>query len=266
MVSLTAEKIVLAQPGSSTAEDGWSSSSFRWLPFAGAEGNFQVNAKSLVLRGWTLPDARLLFSFGAAGAELAVGANQDKISFSASASREYPPAFTFKAKLAEAPAREVLSSLAGYPWLDGKIALDLDATATGANTAALVSTLAGKLSFALTDGTVTGYSLKDLFERFRQGLAGGPRRCHDRSEFLHELRNGRWNYHPRGNPDRRIDLDVDAGGEIDLLRQVLDLKIDASRSKDLPKNLTISGSWHAPEFGVATARKEQGQEPMPSQN
>ena len=62
------------------------------------------------------------------------------------------------------------------------------------------------------------------------------------------------------------DLDVDAGGEIDLLRQVLDLRIDASRNKDLPKNLTISGSWHAPEFGVTTARKEQGQEPVPSPN
>jgi hypothetical protein len=264
--ALNAEKITLAQPGSSTAEDGWSSASYRWLPLAGAEGNFQVNAKSLVLRGWTLPDSRLLFSFGAAGAELTVGANQDKISFSASASREYPPAFTFKAKLADAPIHEVLSSLAGYPWLDGKIALDLDATAKGANTAALVSTLAGKLSFGLTEGTVTGYSLKDLLSDSGKGWRAARADATTGVNFSTSCEMADGIITLEATRIGASDLDVDAAGEIDLLRRALDLRIDASRSKDLPKNLTISGSWHAPEFGVTTARKEQAQEPMPSQN
>jgi AsmA-like protein len=264
--ALSAEKITLAQPGSSTAEDGWSSASFRWLPLAGAEGNFQVNAKSLVLRGWTLPDARLLFSFGKEEAELAVGASQDKTSFSASISRAYPPAFTFKAKLADAPAREVLSSLAGYPWLDGKIELDLDATAAGANTAALVSTLAGKLSFALTGGTVTGYSLKDLLSDSGKGWRAARADATTGVEVSTSCEMADGIITLGATRIGASDLDVDAGGEIDLLRQALDLRIDASRSKDLPKNMTISGSWHAPEFGVTTARKEQGQEPMPSQN
>ena len=264
--ALSAEKITLAQPGSSTAEDGWSSASFRWLPLAGVEGNFQVNAKSLVLRGWTLPDARLLFSFGKEGAELAVGANQDKISFSGSVSRAYPPAFTFKAKLADAPAREVLSSLAGYPWLDGKIELDLDATAAGANTAALVSTLAGKLSFALTGGTVTGYSLKDLLSDSGKGWRAARADATTGVEVSTSCEMADGIITLGATRIGASDLDVDAGGEIDLLRQALDLRIDASRSKDLPKNMTISGSWHAPEFGVTTARKEQGQEPVPSQN
>ncbi len=264
--ALTAEKITLAEPGSSTAEDGWSTAPFPWLPLPGAEGNFQVSAKSLVLRGWTLPDARLLLSFDAKGADLAIGASQDKITFSASASRGYPPAFTFKAKLADAPAREVLSSLAGYPWLDGRIALDLDATAAGANTAALISTFTGKLSFALAGGTVTGYSLKDLLSDSGKGwrAARADATTGVQISTSCEIADG-----IIALSMARItasDLDVEAGGEIDLLRQALDLAIDANRSKDLPKNLIISGSWHAPEFGVATARKEQGQEPMPSQN
>jgi hypothetical protein len=266
--ALSAEKITLAQQGSGTAEDGWSSASFRWLPLPGAEGNFQVNAKSLVFRGWTLPDARLLFSFGTEGAELAVGASQDKFSFSASVSRGYPPAFTFKTKLAEAPAREVLSSLAGYPWLDGRIALDLNATAAGANTAALISTLAGKLSFALTDGTVTGYSLKDLLSDSGKGWRAARADATTGVEVSANCEIADGIIALGATRIGASDLDVDAGGEIDLLRQALDLRIDASRSKDLPKDLTISGSWHAPEFGVTTARTEQGQKsaPAPSAN
>ncbi len=264
--SLTAEKITLAQPGSGATTDGWSTAPFRWFPLAGAEGNFQVNAKALVLRDWTLPDARLLFSFGAEGAELAIGANQDKINFSATASRKYPPDFTFKAKLADAPAREVLSSLAGYPWLDGRIELDLDATAAGANTAALISTFTGKLSFALKDGTITGYSLKDLLSDSGKGWRAARA---DATTGVKVSTNCEMSDGIIALSMARItasDLDVEVGGEIDLLRQALDLGIDAGRSKDLPKNLTISGSWHAPEFGVATARKEQGQEPLPSPN
>lgn len=264
--ALNAEKIAFVQTGSGVASDGWSTAPFRWLPLAGAEGSFQVNAKALVLRSWTLSDARLLFSFGAAGAELAVGANQDKISFSATASRGYPPDFTFRAKLADAPAREVLSSLAGYPWLDGKIELDLDATAAGANTAALISTFTGKLSFALKDGTVTGYSLKDLLSDSGKGwrAARADATTGVKVSTSCEISDG-----IIALSMARItasDLDVEAGGEIDLLRQALDLGIDAGRSKDLPRNMTISGSWHAPEFGVATARKDQGQEPAPSPN
>jgi uncharacterized protein involved in outer membrane biogenesis len=257
---------MLSETGSGATSGGWSAAPFRWLPLAGAEGNFQVNAKALVLRGWTLSDARLLFSFGAEGAELAIGANQDKINFSASASRGYPPAFAFKAKLADAPAREVLSSLAGYPWLDGRIELDLAATATGVNTAALISTLTGKLSFTLKDGTITGYSLKDLLSDSGKGWRAARADATTGVEVSTSCEMADGIIALSMARVTASDLDVEASGEIDLLRQALDLGIDAGRSSGLPKNLTISGSWHAPDFGVATARKEQGQEPLPSQN
>jgi hypothetical protein len=264
--SLTAEKFTIAEPDFGTVEDGWSTASFRWLPLPGIEGNFQIDAKSFVLRSWALPDARLLFSFGADGAELAVGANQEKVTFSASASRGSPPAFAFKAKFDDAPARELLVSLAGHPWLGGQADLSLDATAAGDNAASLVSTLTGSFSVAFADGTVTGYSLKDLLSDSGKGWRAARA---DATTGVEVSAGGKIADGIVALGTTRItasDLDVEASGEIDLLRQALDLEIDAARSKGLPKNMTISGSWHAPEFGVVTARKEQSQVPAPSQN
>jgi hypothetical protein len=264
--SLTAEKIMVAEPDFGTAEDGWSTAPYRWLPMPGIEGNFQINAKSLVLRGWALPDARLLFSFDDKGAALAMGANQEKITFSATASRASPPACTFKAKFDDAPAREFLVSLAGHPWLAGRIDLSLDATAACDNAASLVSTLTGSYTVAFADGTITGYSLKDLLSDSGKGWRAARA---DATTGVAVSTGGMITDGIVALGTARItasDLDVEASGEIDLLRQALDLVIDASRSKDLPKNLTVSGPWQAPEFGVVTARKEQSQVPTPSQN
>lgn len=263
---LNADNIEMSQlwPDSAPRSD-WSSAPFPWLPLANAKGKLQVNAPSLAYDRWTLQDARTTLEINSEAASVSLGTADGKVAFSASATRASPPAVNLGAKLDAASAKQVLMAMAGFPWLTGTAGLQFEAAAVGDNPASLVSSLAGKISIALSAGAVDGYAIGDLLVESGKGWRSAPG---DATPGLSASIAGviSEGIVTLGKAEVKADgMALKATGEVDLLRQALDIEVATDGSSGLPGKTTLTGSWYDPDFGAATAQSG-GQPQAPSAN
>jgi AsmA-like C-terminal region len=250
----------------SGARQDWSSAGLSWLPLPEIKGHLEVNATTLALQKWRLSEARALLEFEGQTARVTATANDGAVELSLSAKGAAAPEFGFKMKLDDVSAAEALPSLADYSWLQGVMDLEIDASAKGGNIASLVSTLTGHTSMDLRKGRLSGYSLKDLLADAGKGWRSAPG---DATNGLTVAVSGNIAEGIVTLQPTRLkadDLDLGVSGEIDLLRQAVDLRLEANGASDLTAKPGVSGSWYDPDFGAATAQSQEPPVPAPSAN
>lgn len=248
------------------ASDGWNSTVFAWQPLPDMKGRLQLRAKTLTLQGWPLSGAQAEISFEGQGLRLNASAGGDTDGGSAemalSLDGDGTPGMTIALKLDDVAAASALPALAGLTWLDGTMDLDVEASATGDNLAALAATLAGKFALDLRQGRLPGYSVRDLLSDAGKGWRAAQG---DSTSGLSVAAEGDIADGILALQSARLKaegLDVSIDGEIDLLRQALDLRIDNAGTRELPSSLAVTGSWYGPDFGAATA--QSGGTPQPA--
>lgn len=264
---LNADSIDLSQLWpDAAAQNEWSSAPFPWLPLADAKGKLQVNAPSLTYDRWTLRDARTTLEINSEAASVSLGTADGKVALSASATRASPPAVNLSASLEQAPAKQVLMAMAGFPWLTGTAGLQFEAAASGDNPASAVSSLAGKISIALSGGAVDGYAIGDLLVENGKGWRSVPG---DATPGLSAAIAGAISEGIVTLDKAEVQADglaLKATGEVDLLRQALDIEVASDGSNGLPGKTSLTGSWYDPDFDTVTAQSGGQPAQVPSAN
>lgn len=252
---LNADNINLSQLWpDSAAQSDWSSAPFGWLPLADAEGKLQVNTPLLSYDRWTLRDARTTLEITGEAASVTVDTADGMVALSASATRSSPPAVSLRARLEQAPARQVLMAIAGFPWLSGTAGLQFEAEGSGDNPASVVSSLAGKTSLSLSAAAVDGYAIKDLLAEKGKGWRSVPGDATPglSASIAGTIAEG---IVTLGRTEMKADgLALQATGEVDLLRQALDIEVATGVGNGLPRKTILTGSWYDPDFDTATAQ------------
>ena len=162
------------------------------------------------------------------------------------------PALTLKLDASKVDAREFLKPLTGFSALQGPMTLKADLAAEGDSAARLISTLSGSVEAGLDNGKIDGLDLALFLAGKSKGwaLAEGKFTALAQAQGRFTLADG----------IAQVDsLTADAGplsvraeGEIDLLRQNLDLacKPTLPGAHKLPVHLAVTGPWQDPD--VAT--------------
>ncbi len=173
---------------------------------------------------------------------LAQGAGEIDVEFDAA---QLPPKLRLDLDFKNVEAKTVLASLFGITWMTGPLTFVAKLSASGDTQAAFISNLAGSLDAKLENGAVTGVDLSKLIGLASADGADGwlgtattsvtastTATITDGVAILGESRVA------------SAGVNVVPAGEIDLLRQSLDLSADAG----LPVKLSIKGPWQKPKI------------------
>jgi hypothetical protein len=204
-----------------------------------------LKTESLMLRQHKWGPADVSVNMAADSASLGLTTKNTTLNVSASAIRPLPN-LNLDLQSTAAEAKTLFGGLFGFEQLSGPVDLSFKATASGNSTAALVSTLKGRLSFATPKLDVPNTDISAHLitpgEGWRTGTAGpSPTAVAIDAEVTDGIATL-----------TKTDLTLPSGtlklkGEIDLLRQAFDL-----RATPKGKIQAITGSWTRPLFAAET--------------
>ena len=165
----------------------------------------------------------------------------------------FQPAFETTFNAAELDGKTAIASLTGYDWLSGKAAISGKFAASGQSPAAMISALSGNLNVKLTQAQISGFEASSLLRKAItepvEGWNGGTtEKIEGQANLVFSDGIGSIQQGSFSSPDVLIKL----GGDIDLLRQALDVKISPDFTVGGPAGAQIfaSGFWHAPKFST----------------
>ncbi len=158
------------------------------------------------------------------------------------------PDLALKLDATNVGARAFLQPLTGFAAIDGPLTLHADLQSQGDSTARLISSAAGTVDLTLKDGRIDGLALASF-------LSGKGRGWHLQTDAMTLITTGHAAFSLQDGIAQATDLSVQsnglkvtAEGEIDLLRQNLDLVCRPVIGGDikLPVQVAVSGPWTDP--------------------
>jgi AsmA protein len=145
-------------------------------------------------------------------------------------------------------AKSFLEPLTGFAALDGPLTLNVDLTSKGDSTARIISSLGGTAQLSLADGKINGLKLVEF-------LAGKGRGWRLSSDKVTALTSGEARFDIQDGIAQIASMNMEssglklaAEGEVDLLRQSLDLicKPEIAGAIKLPVRVAVTGTWTDP--------------------
>ncbi len=183
-------------------------------------------------------------------------ATKDAQSFSAHFSLDnqgFQPAFEANFNAADLEGKTALESLTGFGWLSGKLGVSGKFSASGNSPAAMISSLSGNLNVKIALGQVAGVDAASLLRAaIAQPVEGWNGVSTNSIEGQASLNFsdgiGSIQQASFSSPDVLVKL----SGDIDLLRQAIDMAISPEFTPAGPANAKIaaSGFWHSPKFSA----------------
>lgn len=145
-------------------------------------------------------------------------------------------------------AKSFLEPLTGFAALDGPMTISADLTSKGDSTARIISSLGGPAQISLAGGTINGLKLAEFLAGKGKGwrLSGVKSTVLTTGEAKFEIQDGIAQIASMSVESNGLKISVD--GEVDLLRQNLDLvcKPEIGGAVRLPIRVAITGPWTDP--------------------
>ncbi len=173
------------------------------------------------------------------------------------------PALTLNAKLTKVQARPFLVDFARFERLSGRLRADVKLATRGRSMLELVGRLKGDATLAFRDGKVHGVDLVKILTLVQRAIVSGWQMKKDESTEFVELAAG-FTIADGIATTRNLRMlgplaQITGAGEVDILRQKLDMRIDASLVKRkaadsvkgiarLPVPIIVKGPWNAPRI------------------
>jgi uncharacterized protein involved in outer membrane biogenesis len=158
------------------------------------------------------------------------------------------PDVSLKLSAKNVGAKAFLQPLTGFGAVDGPISLQADLSSQGNSTARIISSLSGQAELSISNGTINGLALAEFLSGKGKGwrLSSNKTTAVTSGEAKFELQDGvalitSFNVESNG-------LKLVASGEIDLLRQNLDIicRPEIAVEIKLPVQLAVVGPWTDP--------------------
>lgn len=173
------------------------------------------------------------------------------------------PAIQFSVNGEGLAADKALTAALGFADLHGKLSPSLALTARGKTLAEMVSTLKGEASFRAVSGSLTGVDLPAAFARVSNEILKGWNRD-DRASTAFDALSATFTLADGIAETSNLimaspALTFTGKGEIDLLRQAIDLKVDPQlaakadgavdpQPTKFPVAINVKGPWTAPQI------------------
>jgi AsmA protein len=173
------------------------------------------------------------------------------------------PAIQFSVNGEGLAADKALTAALGFADLHGKLSPSLALTARGKTLAEMVSTLKGEASFRAVSGSLTGVDLPAAFARVSNEILKGWNRD-DRASTAFDALSATFTLADGIAETSNLimaspALNFTGKGEIDLLRQAIDLKVDPQlaakadgaidpQPTKFPVAINVKGPWTAPQI------------------
>ncbi|WP_119392156.1 AsmA family protein [Taklimakanibacter lacteus] len=173
------------------------------------------------------------------------------------------PALQFSVNGEGLAADKALSASLGFADLQGKLSPSLALTARGRSLAEMISTLKGQASFRVVSGNLTGVDLPAGFAKVATEILKGWNRD-DRANTAFDALSATFSIADGIAATSNLiltgpALTFNGKGEIDLLRQALDLKVDpqlpvttgadtTAQFAKFPVAIHVKGPWTAPQI------------------
>ncbi len=165
------------------------------------------------------------------------------------------PAYAMRVNLDGVDALPVLSGLAGFEHLEGKMQTSIDVSGTGASQRAAISSLAGTIDVDLSNGAIRGIDVVKLIHNLTTHiLSGWQLDPTDRTD----LATCSAQFRIASGVANVVNLDlegplvrVSGAGDVDLPAKTLQLKVEprlTAGSISLPVPVVIEGNWNAPRI------------------
>lgn len=163
----------------------------------------------------------------------------------------FQPAFDATFNAAQLDGKAALLSLAGFDWLEGAVSLSGKLATSGTSPAEMVSKLSGNLEIKLNQGNILGMDAAKLLQTASsqpvEGWNGGAtnnveaKASVNFSDGIATVQEGQF---------AASDVSAQLSGDIDMLRQAIELKIQRSTSAGSKNTgaVSVSGHWDAPKF------------------
>ncbi len=173
------------------------------------------------------------------------------------------PALTLNAKLARVQARPFLVDFARFERLSGRLQADVKLATRGRSMLELVGRLKGDAALTFRDGKVHGVDLVKILTLVQRAIVSGWQMKKDEStEFVELAADFAIADGIATTKNLRMLgplVQVSGAGEVDILRQKLDMRVDArlvkrkaaDQLKDiaaLPVPIVVKGRWDAPKI------------------
>ncbi len=161
------------------------------------------------------------------------------------------PAFDMSLNAQNLDGKSALTGFTGFAWLDGKASVSAKLSTSGESPASMVSRLAGTVDVSLSQAQVSGVEAQSLLQSAAanpvDGWNGGTTTGVDAQATL-TFSDGIGKIDP--GSFKTSSLSVTASGDVDLLRQALELKVTPSVAAGAKpaSSIIISGPWAAPKF------------------
>jgi hypothetical protein len=165
----------------------------------------------------------------------------------------FQPAFEAAFNAADLDGKAALASLTGFNFLSGRLGLSGKFSTVGNSSAAMISNLAGNLNVKLPLAQVSGLEAPSLLRTAAlqpvEGWNGGSTNSVEGQASLNFSDGiGTVQQASFSSPDVLVKL----SGDIDLLRQAMDIHISPEFTIGGPAKAQVaaSGFWHAPKFSA----------------
>jgi AsmA protein len=230
----------------------WTENSLNFSDIAALDAHVTINAAKLVVAGLVTGKAALAIDMQ--DRALAVKMSSDDVA-GGKAQAEVRvvqtsgmPDVALNMKAGNVDAKLFLEPLTGFAALEGPISVNLDVTSRGDSTARIISSLGGTAQISLADGTINGVKLAEFLSDKGKGwrLGGDKLTALTAGQAKFEIQDGIAQV--TSMTMEASGLKLSAEGEIDLLRQNLDLvcKPEIAGSVKLPVSVAVKGSWTDP--------------------
>jgi uncharacterized protein involved in outer membrane biogenesis len=240
-------------PSTPQLSQPWREATIDVSDLSALDAKIDLSADKLVVAGLETGKATLNVNLADGVLDLAL-ASQDVAGGKATATLNVSrsaamPVATLKLEANNVNAKSFLGSLTGLSALDGKMSVKADLTSEGDSQARLISSLAGQADVSLTEGKIDGLDLAEFLSGKGKGwrLANGKVTAIANGMARVDIQDGVAHITTLSADAGPLSLNVD--GEIDLLRQHIDLicKPTFAGAAKLPVQLAIAGPWTNPD-------------------
>jgi AsmA protein len=170
-----------------------------------------------------------------------------------------PPSVQFTVNGENLAADKALPAALGFSDISGKLSPSLSLSATGQSLAEMVSTLKGQASLRIVSGTIKSIDLPAAFGKVANAIIEGWGREEKQSTPFEALSATFAVADGIAETSNLIlsspSLTINGKGEVDLLRQAIDLKIDpqltvagAAATATFPVAIQVKGPWIGPKI------------------
>lgn len=260
---LAAERFDLNRYLGRDAGPEWSATPWGFADLGAVDFRLNAQLGQMVVRGLETGPAKVDFNLVAGKLEaqietpqLAGGSATAQVNLEALADR---PALTLNVDGSGLDATQFFTGISGISWLSGGTRLTASLSASGRTAQEMISTLKGSLRLGLDQGAIESFDLREALAAVSTAiLEGWPEASGRRTPFASLTASFSLADGIAAITDAALAgpaFTASVTGEIDLLRQALDLKADprlvtgaAGETAGLPVAVAIKGPWSQPRI------------------